>query len=91
MGLKLVDLKLKDTALKAPWPITGRWKDRDAEQLQWFFEHLPIQDERIWECNLKSKDIRNKEHDQLSSRISIIEAWGQNKLQCNIREFRAGK
>ena len=55
LGLKLVDLELKDIAMKASWPC--RWADRNEEELKWFFEFLPIKDKGIWECNTASKDV----------------------------------
>ena len=48
LGLKLVDLEIKERALKASWPI--KWKNH--KDLQWFYHFLQITDERIWECNL---------------------------------------
>ena len=56
MGLKLTDLPSKDTSLKAAWPI--RWANKDTTELSWFFEHLPIKDQRIWECNIKIDDVK---------------------------------
>ena len=53
MGLKLVDLQTKNTALKAAWP--SRWSDRI--DTKWFYTHLPIKDSRVWEVNLVEKDV----------------------------------
>ena len=55
LGLKLVDLKTKEIALKATWPI--RWKDRDPKELKWVFHRLPILDKRLWECNINPRDV----------------------------------
>ena len=43
LGLKLLDLKGKEQALKASWPI--RWRDKDEEPSY------------IWNCNLNVSDI----------------------------------
>ena len=55
MGLKLVDLELKNIAIKAAW--VTRWKDRKENQLKWFFNSLPVKDNRIWLCNTSPQDI----------------------------------
>ena len=73
LGLKLVDLEIKDIALKASW--AARWKDRDTEELAWFFHHLPVQDSRIWDCNMNPKDIDPLCKFELSSSWSIWKAW----------------
>ena len=62
IGLMLVDLKTKEIALKAVWPV--RWTDRDPSELSWFYTDLPVKDSRIWECNMSPQDI-----DKLSTKI----------------------
>ena len=40
MGLKLVDLELKDLALKASWPV--RWNNKDPADSKLILNQLPI-------------------------------------------------
>ena len=79
LGLKLVDLRIKDLALKAAWP--ARWTNRPQEELDWFFQKLPVRDGRIWECNLDPKDIDREyklEGGETSDvAVSILRAWCQ--------------
>ena len=76
LGLKLVDLKSKDLAIKAAWPI--RWKDRKPEELKWIYTALPIKDERIWETNCKEKATQSYvERNSLSTIVSIWKAWSK--------------
>ena len=56
LGLKLIDLKTKDTALKAAWPI--RWNDRDATEVQYILNTLPITDKTIWDCNISPQHVK---------------------------------
>ena len=73
MGLKLVDLELKNLALKAAWPL--RWTDRDQMELQWLYHHLPVKNADIRECNLDHKDVKNlPNYDTLATSVSILEA-----------------
>ena len=46
LGLKLIDLARKDTALKATWPI--KLKERDQTELHWMYDALPIKNNLIW-------------------------------------------
>ena len=72
LGLKLVDLKSKDIALKATWPI--RWKEREQSELAWFYAGLLIKDKRMWECNLDKKDLPKSEESN-NVALSILKAW----------------
>ena len=76
MGLKLVDLEIKNTVLKAAWPV--RWREKE-NNLKWLFEHLPIKDSRIWECNISEKDISKifEPHSTTSPIYSIWRAWAR--------------
>ena len=78
LGLKLVDLQTKDLALKAPW-IT-RLRDRNEEEMRWFYNSYPIKDDRIWRCNTSPKDIKiNKE--LFSVCKNIWKAWSHYHYQ----------
>ena len=85
LGLKLCDLEIKSSALKAMWPL--RWVDRS--DIQWFYHRLPIKDERIWECNTDSKDIHrmlSMEFNQFSVVGSIRAAWAEYNYQATIED-----
>ena len=74
LGLQLVDLRTKDLALKASWPI--KWKDRPSEQLSWLYVNFSIKDQRIWECNLDPKDIdKYVQNNIMSTSVHILRAW----------------
>ena len=74
LGLKLVDLKTKELALKAAWP--ARWNERNSEELAWFYNSLPIKDKRIWYCNTSVRDIKVFEKlYEGSPSFSIWKAW----------------
>ena len=76
MGLKLIDLEVKDIAVKAMWPV--RWKERDHVQMKWLYHHLPLKDNRIWYCNLDPKDISQLEgYSHKLPSYNIIKAWAQ--------------
>ena len=75
LGLKLVDLESKDIALKASWPI--RWKERNFEEIRWFFQNFPVRDKRIWECNIEYKDIQKLDKTPFCVSMSIWEAWSK--------------
>ena len=53
-GIKLIDLKTKERALKIAWLIN---KLKREEDISWLWNNLKIRDKRIWECNLSPKDI----------------------------------
>ena len=74
MGLKLVDLQIKDTALKAAWPT--RWKNRESNELKWFYQTLPIADNRIWDCNLSKSDVSLRDN-SLDVARNILQSWCQ--------------
>ena len=84
MGLKLVDLALKEASLKAGWPI--KWKGRKCSELDWFYTQLPVQDKRIWFCNTSIKDIetmvKQKKHVPIS--FYIWGAWSKIHYQQDI-------
>ena len=52
-GLKLVDLEEKDLAMKRKWVENLR-----NREVPWFYEFLPIKDERIWQTNTSSNDVK---------------------------------
>ena len=71
LGLRLVDLQTKDLAMKASW--VNKFANRE-EQLNWFYESLPIKDPRIWYCNTDSRDIkRDVKYFEISK--EIWRAW----------------
>ena len=74
LGLKLVDLELKDLSLKASWPV--KLKEREFDEIPWLYQNYPIKDKRIWDCNLNSKDTQSivREH-PLSTSSHILRAW----------------
>ena len=55
LGLQLIDLEEKDTALKAAWPV--RLNKRAQDNVKWFYNSLPIKDNRIWLCNTSAADV----------------------------------
>ena len=40
LGLKLVDLEVKDAALKASWPV--KMKDKKSDEVDWMYTNYPI-------------------------------------------------
>ena len=74
LGLKLIDLQMKNLALKASWPI--RWSQRSLPEIDWFYENLSINDPRIWECNLSKTDIKPN-LETLNVSLDILLAWAQ--------------
>ena len=76
-GIKLVDLEVKNLALKVVW--ANRIYSRPKEEVGWFYENLPIHDERIWFCNTKPEDIdrmRPKQYkDSCKVNWDIWRAW----------------
>ena len=76
LGLKLVDLQLKDAAIKAAWPL--RLHGRQYNEISWFYNSLPIKDERIWSTNTKSTDIKPYLNEKsLQPVVSIWMAWSK--------------
>ena len=76
LGLKLINLELKDRALKASWPV--RWVDRDECKLSWFYNGVPMGNSHIWECNISPKDvlrILNKDGCSISKEILYLWSW----------------
>ena len=74
LGLRLVDLKIKDKALKAAWPV--RWANREDEHIKWFFTQLPIKDRRIWDCNTLREDaVKLVSRDSLSVAGDVWLSW----------------
>ena len=87
LGLKLVDLEIKELALKAAWPT--RWAERKQEKLQWAYYLLPIKDNRIWEANLSPEDVnvwRQKYKHCFSVIPSILYAWTTATFTPNITD-----
>ena len=85
-GLKLADLSTKMHALKAAWPV--RWMNRNQKEIQWFFNSLPIKNNRIWTCNLSYQDakrIRTEPH--LSSAYSILSSWALLNFKSSPLDF----
>ena len=73
-GLQLVDLEAKNYALKAAW--VSRWSKKNRlGKIDWFYENLPIQDTRIWECNIDQRDLKyycSSSHDM---GYHVLKAW----------------
>ena len=55
-GLNLVDLELKDSALKTKWVQVCKYKAQTT--MNELLKTLPIDPKLIWDCNLSAKDIR---------------------------------
>ena len=86
MGLKLCDLEAKNLALKAAWPI--RWKDKETDEIKWFFENLPIPDNRLWEGNLDPKDLQNLlKNNKFSVAPNILVAWAHFSYKPVVIEY----
>ena len=76
LGLKLIDLKLKEVALKAMWPV--RWRERDEEELMWVYSEFPPASDSVWNCNISCKDVERLTHrDALNPLPSIWKAWAR--------------
>ena len=70
-GLKLVDLRTKEIALKCAWVIKNKQKD-----MNWFYNNFTVKDDRIWQCNIDSVDLRKTGKEfKLSSAYAILLAW----------------
>ena len=74
LGVKLVDLSMKNLAFKAAWP--ARLESKQQDSIKWFYNTFPIKDNRIWNCNISIKDI-NKIPDMSNYARSIWLAWSQ--------------
>ena len=76
LGLKLADLELKDTAIKAAW--IHRLNERKESEISWFYNTCPINDKRIWDCNLDNKDVKYiVSENKFSTCASILSAWAK--------------
>ena len=70
-GVKLVDLKCKDMALKAGWV----YRAMQHPQLPIHY-NLPIKDEHIWKCNMYQMDYFFKQWDRNNSlACQVWQAW----------------
>ena len=75
LGLKLVDMNLKGQALKAAW--VTKWTNSN-DRMEWLYETLPVKDKRIWECNLKPKDIKDLVNLKNFSTVgNILYSWSE--------------
>ena len=74
MGLKLVDLRAKEYAIKAALVIKNAEK---GEEISWLYHTLPIKDKRIWECNLDPEDVNRMTHGHLDISWSMLVAWSK--------------
>ena len=77
-GLKLIDIEQKAIAIKATWPV--RWLKRETTELRWFYQYLPIKDERIWYCNTSPNHIRWLINRQDTSQISYDIWWAWSNI-----------
>ena len=87
LGFKLVDLATKDTALKAAWPVCIA--DR-GDDIKWFYNTLPIKDERIWSCNMNPKEIERYWVSDVPGdpvpTTSIWKAWSQYNYKFQVTD-----
>ena len=84
LGLKLTDLAIKNLSLKAAWPV--RWSAKLSD-MDWFYNRLPIADERIWDCNISVADIKSMTRaNQISPVFSIWSAWASYNYKEVIEE-----
>ena len=76
-GLKLVDLKKKDAAMKIQW-IKRIRKNETLSELAYYF--LPGLGDKLWECNLKCTDMKHfmTKH---SFWHDVLYAWCQYNYQ----------
>ena len=83
LGLKLIDLESKDKALKASWPVKWEKLRELGVENTWMFNQLPIKDASIWNCNIRSADIKTHFHTKnyLSPIPQIWEAWAMIKYK----------
>ena len=84
LGLKLIDLQMKNSAMKAAWP--SRWVNRDSD-LDWFYETLPIKDRRIWYVNTSPQDVlkfKNVALNGCNVSYDIWKAWTKFSFQSTL-------
>ena len=75
IGLKLVDLRTKEIALKSAWIAKYYEQVTDTE---WFYDKLLIKSSKVWFCNLSPKEFSSKEgrsSDKLNVAHSFLLAW----------------
>ena len=84
LGLKLIDLQAKEWSMKGAIPC--KWYDRQKDELAWFYKGLPINDHRLWYCNVSSRDIKTFYYNphSLSSNQDIWFAWSKINYQENV-------
>ena len=82
LGLKLVDLKTKNNALKSTWPV--RWSQTDKA---WVYTNCLIKDARLWECNIKSEDVKRLSNNKIYRTVhSIWQAWAKFKYKPTLQD-----
>ena len=71
-GLKLVDLKIKQVALKAKWPVYF-----GEREVKWFYTGFPVENNLLWECNIESKDVEiwSKKKQISTYKVDIWKSW----------------
>ena len=75
-GLKLVDLRLREAAMKIVW-VDVVSKENDIANLSYYFLQ-PVLREVIWSCNLKNEDVPRVVKRKTSVFwINVLEAWSQ--------------
>ena len=74
MGLKLVDIESKNHALKVSW--INKWKCKKViNDIPWLYTQLPVKDERMWLCNLETKDVNRIFNTKLDMGVEILKSW----------------
>ena len=90
LGLKLIDLELKNYTLKAACPIRWLGRENNCNDLDWVYNRCPIKDQRIWDCNLAPEDIK-KNMPTESNQFSLLRLilflsnliWGNSHIRRN--------
>ena len=84
-GLKLVDLKSRDLALKISW--VSKLTNREESSTSPLYYLLPIKDKVLWNCNIAAKDVR-KLKIKSSLPYQFWEQWADfnHYTPCNVEE-----
>ena len=82
-GLGLVDLKKRDTALKATWPLILA-QEMDYAQIVYKQLRVTAMGEDIWKCTIWPEDVRKlRVHNEFWK--DVLEAWNSFNSYYNVR------
>ena len=78
-GAGLVDLEIKDKALKISW-VKILAEEENLEKIV-YINNIPELGRRIWDCNMRPSDVKYFIKDKFW--INVFEAWFQFKDKCD--------